>query len=278
MMITDMAAGQISIYLGARGPNMCTTSACASSSHAIGEAYEAIKRGDADVMITGGAEAPVTPLSVAAFCAARALSTRNDDPVHASRPFDIDRDGFVIAEGSGILVIEEFNHALARGANIYAEIIGYGATADAFHITQPDPTGAGAVGSMERAIKEAGIGKDEIDYINAHGTSTEVGDVAETKAIKKLFGEHAYKMLVSSTKSMTGHLLGAAGAVELIACAMALNTGIVPPTINLDNPDSECDLNYVPHKAVNADIRVALSNSFGFGGHNASLLIKKIEE
>jgi len=278
MMITDLAAGHISIVFGARGPNMCTVSACASSNHAIGEAYETIKRGIADVMITGGSEAPITPLGVAAFCAARALSTRNDEPHKASRPFDANRDGFVMAEGAGILIIEELNRAKDRGARIYAEIIGYGASGDAYHVTQPDPSGSGAIRSMKMAIDEAGMSLNEVDYINAHGTSTEVGDVAETIAIKNLFGEHAYKLLVSSTKSMTGHLLGAAGAVELIASALAIKDGVVPPTINLDNPDEQCDLNYVPKKAIEKDIKVALSNSFGFGGHNASLLIKKYEE
>lgn len=278
MMITDLAAGQISIILGAGGPNFCTVSACASASHAIGEAFVAIKRDTADVMITGGAEASITPLGVAAFCGARTLSARNDEPEKASRPFDIDRDGFVMGEGSGIVVIEELRHAQARGATIYAELIGYGATADAHHITQPDPSGRGAMRAMDMAIKEAGIKKEEVDYINAHGTSTEIGDVAETKAIKELFGGHAYDLLVSSTKSMTGHLLGAAGAIELIACALAIDNGIVPPTINLDSPDPQCDLNYVPNTAVKKDIKVALSNSFGFGGHNASLIIKRFEE
>lgn len=277
MMITDLGAGHISLLHGARGINYCTTSACASSNHAVGEAFAAIKRGVADAIITGGAEAPVTPLGVASFCAARALSTRNDEPERASRPFDVDRDGFVMGEGAGIVILEELEYARSRGATIYAEIIGYGATADAYHVTQPDPTGQGAVRAMKMAIDEARISPTEIDYINAHGTSTEVGDVAETKAIKSLFGDHAYELLVSSTKSMTGHLLGAAGAIELIACAMAIKTSTVPPTINLDSPDPECDLNYVPHKAAEKAINIALSNSFGFGGHNATLLIKKYE-
>lgn len=278
MMITDLAAGHISLQFGARGTNYCTVSACASSNHAVGEAFESIKRGVADAMITGGAEAPITPLGVASFCAARALSTRNDEPERASRPFDQERDGFVMAEGAGILIIEELSAAQARGARIYAEIIGYGATADAYHITAPDPTGQGAMRAMEMAIAEAGLEKTKVDYINAHGTSTEVGDIAETKAIKNLFGDHAYNMMVSSTKSMTGHLLGAAGAIELAASALAISNGIIPPTINLDNPDPECDLNYVPNKAAKKNIDVALSNSFGFGGHNASLLIKKFED
>ena len=275
MIITDLAAGHISIIFGAKGPNVCTVSACASSSHAIGEAFETIKRDIADVMITGGAEASITPLGLAAFCAARALSTRNDEPTIASRPFDSERDGFVMSEGAGILIVEELEHALARGAKIYAEIIGYGATGDAYHITQPDPSGSGAIRAMRMALDEALIEPEEIDYINAHGTSTEVGDLAETRAIKSLFGMHAHNMLVSSTKSMTGHLLGAAGGVEIIACALAVDRGIVPPTINLDSPDAECDLNYVPNTAVYKDISVALSNSFGFGGHNACLIIKK---
>lgn len=278
MMITDSAAGLISITFGAKGPNYCTTSACASSNHAIGESYETIKRGGADVMITGGSEAPVTRLGVAAFCGARALSTRNNEPEKASRPFDKDRDGFVMAEGAGIVVLEELGHALTRGAKIYAEVIGYGATADAYHSVQPDPTGSGAVRAMEMALNEAGIAREEVDYINAHGTSTELGDIAETQAIKNVFGDHAYNLLVSSTKSMTGHLLGAAGSIELIACALAVDNGIVPPTINLDNQDPACDLNYVPNKAVKRNIKVALSNSFGFGGHNATLLIKAFEE
>lgn len=278
MMITDLAAGHISIALGAKGPNYCTTSACASASHAIGEAFETIRRGAADVIISGGAEAPLTPLGVASFCAARALSGRNEEPEKASRPFDIDRDGFVMGEGSGILIVEELSHAINRGSRIYAEIIGYGATADAYHVIQPDPTGSGAIRSMSAAIEQSGHDIADIDYINAHGTSTEVGDIAETKAIKKLFSDHAKELLVSSTKSVTGHLLGAAGAIEAIACSLAINAGIAPPTINLDNQDPKCDLNYVPNTAIKKDIRLALSNSFGFGGHNASILIKKFEE
>jgi 3-oxoacyl-[acyl-carrier-protein] synthase II len=277
MMITDLAAGHVSLTFGAKGPNYCTTSACASGSHAIGEGFETIKRGIADTMLVGGAEASITPLGVASFCGARALSTHNDEPQRASRPFDIARDGFVMGEGSGIVVLEELSAALNRGARIYAEVVGYGATADAYHVTQPDPSGRGAMKAMQTALEEAGLDTTAIDYINAHGTSTEVGDIAETKAIKNLFGDYAYSLLVSSTKSMTGHLLGAAGAVELIACALAIDTGIVPPTINLDNPDPECDLNYVPHTAVKKDVTTALSNSFGFGGHNASLVITKYE-
>jgi 3-oxoacyl-[acyl-carrier-protein] synthase II len=277
MMITDLAAGHISIALGAKGPNFCTVTACASASHAIGEAFETIRRGNADAIVTGGAEAPITPLGVASFCAARALSTRNDEPTKASRPFDKDRDGFVMGEGAGILVIEELTHAVNRGARIYAEIVGYGATADAYHIMQPDPTGNGAAGAMTMAVNQSGYALTDVDYINMHGTSTDVGDIAETKAIKKLFGDHAYKLLASSTKSVTGHLLGAAGAIEAIACSLVVDNGIAPPTINLDNPSPECDLNYIPHTAVKSDFKLALSNSFGFGGHNASLLIKKFE-
>jgi 3-oxoacyl-[acyl-carrier-protein] synthase II len=277
MMITDLAAGHISIALGAKGPNFCTVTACASASHAIGEAFETIRRGNADAIITGGAEAPITPLGVASFCAARALSTRNDEPTKASRPFDKDRDGFVMGEGAGILVIEELTHAASRGARIYAEIVGYGATADAYHIMQPDPTGNGAAGAMTMAINQSGFALTDVDYINMHGTSTDVGDIAETKAIKKLFGDHAYKLMASSTKSETGHLLGAAGAIEAIACGLVVDNGIAPPTINLDDPSEECDLNYIPHTAAKGDFKLALSNSFGFGGHNASLLIKKFE-
>lgn len=275
MMISDMAAGQISIYFGAQGPNWCPVSACATGTHAIGESFEIIKRGAADVAITGGSEAPVTPLGVAGFCAARALSKRNDEPTKASRPFDTMRDGFVIGEGAGILVIESLSSAESRGADIYAEIIGYGATADAYHVTSPDLTGSGAARSMKKAIEEAEIDVSEVGYINAHGTSTKINDAMETLAIKDTFGKWASKILISSTKSMTGHLLGAAGGIELIASALALKKKIFPPTINLDNPDSECDLNYLPKKAVAADIEIAMSNSFGFGGHNAAIVIRK---
>ncbi|MCL5291067.1 MAG: beta-ketoacyl-ACP synthase II [Actinobacteria bacterium] len=275
MMIADLAAGQVSIIFGAKGPNFCTVTACASGSHAIGEAFCTIARGDADAMIAGGSEAPVTPLGLAAFCAARALSTRNDEPQRASRPFDADRNGFVIAEGSGILILEELEHAKARGAMIYAELVGYGATADAYHITQPDPEGAGAVMAMRLALERAGVSVDEVDYINAHGTSTEVGDVAETKAIKRLFGAHAGRVAVSSTKSMTGHLLGAAGAIEAIACCEAIKNNVVPPTINQETTDPECDLDYVPNEAREMKVDVAVSNSFGFGGHNACLVFKR---
>ncbi len=277
MMIADLAAGQVSIIFGARGPNFCTVTACASGCHAIGEAYNTIVRGDADAMLAGGSEAPVTPIGVVAFCAARALSTRNDEPELASRPFDAQRDGFVIAEGAGVLVLEELSLAKARGARIYAELVGYAATADAYHITQPDPEGVGAVRAMQLALERAGVSAKEVDYINAHGTSTEMGDIAETKAIKKLFGEYAYEVPISSTKSMTGHLLGAVGAVEAIACCQVIEKGMIPPTINLENPDPECDLDYVPNRARRADVSVALSNSFGFGGHNACLVFKRYE-
>ena len=275
MMICNLAAGQISIFFGAKGPNTCVVTACATSTHAIGDAYELIKRDAADACIAGGAEAPITPLGVGGFCALRALSTRNDEPTKASRPFDKDRDGFVISEGAGIVILEELEHALKRSAHIYCEVIGYGMTGDAYHITAPDPEGLGAARAIEEALKENGTKSEEVDYINAHGTSTPYNDEFETVAIKKVFGDHAYKLLVSSTKSMTGHLLGAAGGIEFIACVMAIETGVVPPTINLDNPDPRCDLNYVPHQAVEKEVRVALSNSLGFGGHNATILMRK---
>ncbi|MDI6892438.1 MAG: beta-ketoacyl-ACP synthase II [Actinomycetota bacterium] len=276
MMISDLAAGYVSIFTGARGPNLCTVTACASSTHAIGEAYETIKRGAADICLTGGTEAAITPLGVAGFCAARALSTRNDEPTKASRPFDAKRDGFVIAEGAGIVVLETLENALARDAHVYAEIIGYGATGDAHHITAPAPDGEGAARAVQMALDEAGLPATAVDYINAHGTSTPYNDEFETAAIKKVFGKHAYELAISSTKSMTGHLLGATGAIELIACAMAIQTGIIPPTINLEYPDPLCDLNYIPNVAIKREVSVALSNSFGFGGHNATLLIRKL--
>ena len=276
MMIADMAAGQVSIEFGATGPNWASVSACSSGAHAIGEAFETIKRGAAEIVIAGGTEAPITPLAVAAFSSAKALSTRNDEPQKASRPFDKDRDGFVIAEGAGIVILETEASATLRGARVYAEILGYGATADAYHITAPDPKGKGAAQAMRLALKEAEISPTDIEYVNAHGTSTPLGDEFETLAIKEVFGEHAYNLLVSSTKSMTGHLLGAAGAIELIASILALDSGIIPPTINLDNPDPFCDLNFVPHKAVEKEIKTALSNSFAFGGHNVSLIAKKM--
>jgi 3-oxoacyl-[acyl-carrier-protein] synthase II len=276
MMIADMAAGQIAMFTGAKGPNFCPVTACASASHAIGEAYETIKRGDADVVIAGGAEAPITPLSLAAFSAARALSRRNDEPKKASRPFDIDRDGFVIAEGAGIVILEELKFAQRRGARIYAELVGYGATADAYHITQPDPGAKQIARCMALALKEADIKPENINYINAHGTSTPYNDEFETLAIKQVFGEHAYKLVISSTKSMTGHALGAAGGLEFIVCVLAIEKNLIPPTINLENPDPLCDLNYVPNKSIEWVVDTALSNSFGFGGHNAALLVKRL--
>jgi len=275
MMIVDITPGHISMRYGFKGPNYSVVSACASSAHAIGDAYRLIKYGDADIVISGGAEAPITPIGLAGFCSMRALSTRNDEPEKASRPFDKERDGFVMAEGAGAVVLEELEHALKRGAKIYAEVVGYGATADAYHITAPHPEGEGAVNSMRLAIEEAGISPEEVSYINAHGTSTQLNDAAETKAIKKLFGEYAYKIPVSSTKSMTGHLLGAAGAVEFIATVMSVYTDKVHPTRNYEFPDPECDLDYVPGTYRELTVNYALSNSFGFGGHNASLLVKK---
>lgn len=275
MMISNMAAGQVSIFTGAKGTGYCTVSACASSAHAIGEAYYTIKRGDIKAVICGGSEAPVTPLGVAGFCALRALSTRNDNPEKASRPFDKDRDGFVIAEGAGILILESEEFAKSRNAKIYCEINGYGSTSDAFHIVQPDSDGDGAARAMEMAIKNCGISPEEVDYINAHGTSTPYNDALETLAIKKVFGGHAYSLLISSTKSMTGHLLGAAGGIESIYSIMAIKENIVPPTINLENNDPECDLNYVPHTPVKKNINTVMCNSFGFGGQNVSLLFKR---
>lgn len=275
MMISDIAAGQISIKYGFKGPNYATTSACATSSHAIADAFILVQRGSADIMFCGGSEYPLTPMAVAGFNSARALSTWNDRYTVASRPFDKDRNGFVMGEGSGTLVLEELEHALKRGAKIYGEIIGVGLTGDAFHITAPPPGGEGAVRSMREALRDGGIKPEEIDYINAHGTSTELNDLNETQAIKTVFGDHAYKLTVSSIKSMTGHLLGAAGAVEAIATLLAITNSMVPPTINLDTPDPECDLNYTPKVPAKLDINYAISNTFGFGGHNASLLFKK---
>ncbi|MEK4711552.1 beta-ketoacyl-ACP synthase II [Sporosarcina sp. FSL K6-5500] len=275
MMIPDMAAGQVSIYHGAKGINSCTVTACASGTNSIGDAFEVIRRGDADVMITGGAEAPITTMAVAGFCANTALSL-NPDPATASRPFDKERDGFVIGEGAGILILEEYEHAIARGAKIYAELTGYGATGDAHHITAPAPGGEGGARAMQQAIEQSGINPDKIDYINAHGTSTPYNDQFETMAAKTVFGEHAYKLTMSSTKSMTGHLLGAAGGLEAIFTVKALQEGILPPTMNFVNPDPECDLDYVTEGARKADITYAMSNSLGFGGHNASLVFKKV--
>jgi len=277
MMIANMAAGQVSIHFGLKGPNSAPITACATGTHAIGDAFKIIQRGEADVMVAGGTEATIRPLAFAGFCAARAMSTRNDEPEKASRPFDKDRDGFVMGEGAGVLILEELEHAKRRGAPILAEVIGYGMSADAFHLTQPDPDGDGAKRAMLAAIRDAGIRPEEVDYINAHGTSTELNDKVETQAIKAAFGEHAYKLAVSSTKSMTGHMLGAAGAVEAIATALALRDQILPPTINYETPDPACDLDYVPNEARRAPVRVALSNSFGFGGHNATIALKRYE-
>ncbi|RBP92206.1 3-oxoacyl-[acyl-carrier-protein] synthase II [Cytobacillus firmus] len=276
MMIPDMATGQVSIYLGAKGFNSCTVTACATGTNSIGDAFKVIQRGDADAMISGGAEAPITKMSVAGFCANTALST-NPDPKTASRPFDQNRNGFVIGEGAGIVVLEELEHALARGAKIYAEIVGYGATGDAYHITAPAPGGEGGARAMKMAIEDGGLKPEDIDYINAHGTSTDYNDKFETLAIKEVFGEHAYKLAVSSTKSMTGHLLGAAGGIEAIFTVLAMKEGILPPTINLENPDPECDLDYVPNKAREKEITAAMSNSLGFGGHNATIVFKRYE-
>jgi 3-oxoacyl-[acyl-carrier-protein] synthase II len=277
MMISDMASGQLSIAFGARGPNYCTVSACASGAHALGEAYRLIATDLADVVIAGGSESPLTPLALAGFCSMKALSTRNDDPEHASRPFDSERDGFVMSEGAGTLILEEWECARRRGAPILAEFVGYGSTADAYHMTAPEPTGEGAGRAMALALKDAGVAPAAIDYINAHGTSTQLNDKGETMAIRRVFGAHADRLAVSSTKSMTGHLLGAAGGVELAACVLALRDGILPPTINYSNPDPECDLDYVPNEARRRKIRMALSNSFGFGGHNVSLIVKAVE-
>ncbi|WP_026582734.1 beta-ketoacyl-ACP synthase II [Bacillus sp. J33] len=276
MMIPDMATGQVSIYLGAKGFNSCTVTACATGTNSIGDAFKVIQRGDADAMITGGAEAPITKMSVAGFCANTALST-NPDPKTASRPFDQNRDGFVIGEGAGIVVLEELEHAIARGAKIYAEIVGYGATGDAYHITAPAPGGEGGARAMKMAIEDGGLQPEDIDYINAHGTSTDYNDKFETLAIKEVFGEHAYNLAVSSTKSMTGHLLGAAGGIEAIFTVLAMKEGILPPTINLETPDPECDLDYVPNKSREREIKAAMSNSLGFGGHNATIVFKKYE-
>ena len=276
MMISNMASGFISMEHGLRGPNMAIVTACATANHCMGEAWRIIKFGDADVMLTGGSEACIVPVGIAGFCAMRALSTRNDEPERASRPFDKDRDGFVMGEGAGAIILEEYEHAKKRGAKIYCELAGYGLTADAYHMSAPLPGGEGASRCMGMAMKHAKVNPEDIDYINAHGTSTPVGDICETKAVKHAFGEHAKGLLVSSTKSMTGHLLGAAGAVEMAASVLAMRDGIVPPTINLDNPDPECDLDYVPHRAREKKVRVAISNSFGFGGHNSSVVIKAL--
>jgi 3-oxoacyl-[acyl-carrier-protein] synthase II len=275
MMINNMAAGLISMEFGFAGPNFAVVTACATSNNCIGEAWRLIRDNEADVILAGGSEAACIPLAVGGFSAMRALSTRNDEPERASRPFDRDRDGFVMGEGAGIVVVEELEHAKKRGAPILAELTGYGLTADAYHMTSPPPGGTGAVKAMQHTLKRARLPLEKVDYINAHGTSTPVGDAAETAAIKVVFGDHARKLAVSSTKSMTGHLLGAAGAAELIFCLKAIETGILPPTINLDNPDPACDLDYVPNKARETRIDTAMSNSFGFGGHNATLLVQR---
>ncbi len=276
--ISNMGAGYVAIRHGFKGPNYCVVSACATGNHSIGDAFRMIQVGDIDAAIAGGTEAAITPLGVAGFAVMRALSTRNDEPQKASRPFDRDRDGFVMGEGAGILVLEEYEHAKARGAKIYAELVGYGATDDAYHITAPHECGEGAYECMKLALEDAGLNPDEIDYINAHGTSTPLNDKIETLAIKQLFKEHAYRLKISSNKSMIGHLLGAAGAVEAVASIKTIETGVIPPTINLENPDPECDLDYVPNSAVEADVRTVLSNSFGFGGTNACLIFKKVED
>jgi 3-oxoacyl-[acyl-carrier-protein] synthase II len=275
MLITNLAAGQISIRFGARGPNSCVTTACAAGTHAIGDSFKIIQRGDADAMIAGGSESAITPLTIAGFANMKALSSRNDTPQKASRPFDVERDGFVIAEGAGIVVLEELEVALARGAKIYAEVTGYGMTADAYHMTAPDPEGRGVVNCMRVALRDAGIAPEAVNYINAHGTSTPYNDKHETSAIKHVFGEHVHQLAVSSTKSMTGHLLGAAGGVEAAFCALALSESIIPPTINYEHPDPECDLDYVPNHARHIDLENVISNSFGFGGTNACIVLKK---
>ncbi|MEK6802195.1 MAG: beta-ketoacyl-ACP synthase II [Nitrospirota bacterium] len=277
MTIINLASGQVAIRVGAKGPNSCAVTACATGNHCIGDAYRLIQRDDADVMIAGGAEAAITPLGVAGFASAKALSFRNDDPAKASRPFDKDRDGFVLGEGAGVVVLEELEHARARGARIYAEVIGYAMNSDAYHITAPPEEGEGAVRCMEMALKDAGVAKTDVGYINAHGTST-MADAIETKAIKHVFGEQAYRIPVSSTKSMTGHLLGAAGGIEAVFSILALHHGILPPTINLDHPDPACDLDYVPNTARPVQTQVVLSNSFGFGGVNACLLFRRCDQ
>jgi len=278
MMICNMAAAQVSILTGAKGPVSTVTTACAAGTNAIGDAFEIIKRGAADAMITGGAEAAITPLGMAGFASMHALSTRNDDPQTASRPFERDRDGFVMGEGSGVLILEELNHAISRGAKIYAEIVGYGMSGEAYHITAIEESGINVARCIENCLKEAGIEKEEVDYINAHGTSTPLNDIAETNAIKRCFGDYAYKLNISSTKSMHGHCLGAAGGVESVATVLAIKNNIIPPTINYFNADKDCDLNYTPNVAIHKNIRIALKNSMGFGGHNVTLAFKKFED
>ena len=277
MLIVNMASGQISIQLGLKGPNTTVATACATANHAIGDAFRIIQHGDADAMLCGGAEAATTKMGFGGFCALKALSTRNDEPERASRPFDKDRDGFVMGEGAGVVVLEELEHALKRNAQIYCELIGYGMSGDAYHMTAPHPDGDGAIRCMIASLKDAGVKPEDVDYINAHGTSTYFNDKIETCAIKKVFGSHAKKIAVSSTKSVTGHLLGAAGGVELVATALAIKEGIIPPTINYETPDPECDLDYVPNEARRADLDVCMSNSLGFGGHNATLVVRKLK-
>jgi 3-oxoacyl-[acyl-carrier-protein] synthase II len=272
MLISNMASGMISMEYGLQGPNMCIVTACATSNNAIGESWRIIKFGDADIFLAGGSEASIVAIGLAGFSAMRALSTRNDEPKRASRPFDRDRDGFVMSEGAGVVVVEELEHAKARGAKIYCELAGYGLSADAYHMTAPPPDGEGAARAMRMALKHAKISPDQVDYINAHATSTDIGDICETRAIKEVFGEHAYKVSISATKSMTGHLLGGAGAVEMAACALSIRDSVIPPTINLENPDKACDLDYTPNVAREKKVRVALNNAFGFGGHNATLV------
>lgn len=278
MTIINLTAGHISIRFGAKGPNSAVATACASGTHAIGDAYKLIQNGFADAMICGGTEAVITPLGIAGFTSMKALSTRNDEPEKASRPFDRDRDGFVMGEGAGILVLEEMEYAQKRGARIYAELIGYGLNSDAYHITSPSIGGEGAANCMKMAIKDSGVNPDQVQYVNAHGTSTKYGDEIETTALKRVFGDHAYKLCVSSTKSMIGHLLGASGGVEAVICVLSIKNKIVPPTINLDNPDEGCDLDYVPHKARELDLNIAMSNSFGFGGTNGCIIIRRFVE
>jgi 3-oxoacyl-[acyl-carrier-protein] synthase II len=277
MLISNMASGVISMEFDLRGPNLCIVTACATSNNAIGESWRIIKFGDADVFLAGGAEASIVEIGVAGFSAMKALSTRNDEPERASRPFDRDRDGFVMSEGAGVVVVEELEHAKARGAKIYCELTGYGLSADAYHMTAPPPDAEGAARAMQLALDHARISPEQVDYINAHATSTDIGDVSETRAIKQVFGEHAYKVSISATKSMTGHLLGGAGAVEMAACALAIRDGAIPPTINLENPGEECDLDYTANVAREKKVRVAVNNSFGFGGHNATLVAARFE-
>jgi len=278
MLIVNMASGIVSIEIGFKGPNSAAVTACATASHSIGDAFKIIQRREADIMVAGGSEAATTRMGFGGFCALKALSTRNDDPERASRPFDRERDGFVMGEGAAVVVLEELEHAKKRDAHIYCEIVGYGMSGDAYHMTAPDPAGDGAIRCMKAALLDAGLNTDSVDYINAHGTSTPLNDKMETAAIKSVFGEHAYKLAVSSTKGVTGHLLGATGAAELIACAKAIEEKTIPPTINYEYPDPDCDLDYVPNQAREAGVKVALSNSLGFGGHNVSLVLKKFEE